>query len=105
MNGLTKDEALIAQSTVGGLASIAGGGKFGNGAVTAAFGYLFNELAVLCVRALDLMSILAGDLMHAARSTAARLFGSSTLSTRWGVDGTGSGGDHAPRFMARTIAA
>ena len=44
MNGLTKDEALIAQSTVGGLASIAGGGKFGNGAVTAAFGYLFNEL-------------------------------------------------------------
>jgi hypothetical protein len=28
----------------GGLASVAGGGKFGNGAVTAAFGYLYNEL-------------------------------------------------------------
>jgi hypothetical protein len=30
-------------STLGGLASIAGGGKFANGAVTAAFGYLFNQ--------------------------------------------------------------
>jgi hypothetical protein len=28
----------------GGLASVAGGGKFGNGAITAAFGYLYNEL-------------------------------------------------------------
>jgi hypothetical protein len=27
---------------VGGLASVAGGGKFADGAVTAAFGYLFN---------------------------------------------------------------
>ena len=32
-------------STVGGLASVAGGGKFANGATTAAFGYLFNALA------------------------------------------------------------
>jgi RHS repeat-associated protein len=29
---------------VGGLAAIAGGGKFENGAITAAFGYLFNDL-------------------------------------------------------------
>jgi RHS repeat-associated protein len=40
---------LIAGTTisglVGGLASIAGGGKFENGAVTAAFGYLFNATA------------------------------------------------------------
>jgi hypothetical protein len=33
---------LVASSVVGGIASVAGGGKFGNGAVTAAFGYLFN---------------------------------------------------------------
>ena len=30
---------------IGGLASVAGGGKFENGAVTAAFGYMFNYLA------------------------------------------------------------
>jgi RHS repeat-associated protein len=33
-------------AVVGGLASVAGGGKFENGAVTAAFGYLFNRIAV-----------------------------------------------------------
>jgi len=32
----------IAASVVGGTASVLGGGKFANGAVTAAFGYLFN---------------------------------------------------------------
>jgi hypothetical protein len=31
-----------ASAVMGGLASVAGGGKFGNGAVTAAFGYLYN---------------------------------------------------------------
>jgi hypothetical protein len=35
---------LIVQSAIGGTASTLGGGKFGNGAVTAAFGYLFNEV-------------------------------------------------------------
>jgi hypothetical protein len=39
---------LIAGTTIsglaGGLASLAGGGKFENGAVTAAFGYLFNSV-------------------------------------------------------------
>jgi RHS repeat-associated protein len=33
---------LAANSVLGGLAAVAGGGKFANGAVTAAFGYLFN---------------------------------------------------------------
>src|SRR5262249_51707439 len=33
---------LVIRSAVGGLASVAGGGKFADGAVTAAFGYLFN---------------------------------------------------------------
>jgi hypothetical protein len=34
---------LVITATAGGLASVAGGGKFANGALTAAFGYLFNE--------------------------------------------------------------
>jgi hypothetical protein len=34
---------LVAHAVVGGLASVAGGGNFANGAVTASFGYLFNE--------------------------------------------------------------
>jgi hypothetical protein len=36
---------VVVRAAIGGLASVAGGGKFGNGAVTAAFGYLFNELS------------------------------------------------------------
>jgi RHS repeat-associated protein len=32
-------------ATAGGLASVAGGGKFENGAITGAFGYLFNQVA------------------------------------------------------------
>ena len=32
----------VTQAVIGGASSVAGGGKFGNGAVTAAFGYLFN---------------------------------------------------------------
>src|SRR5262249_4408965 len=34
------------EATAGGLASVAGGGKFANGAVTGAFGYMFNDLAI-----------------------------------------------------------
>lgn len=33
---------------MGGLASVAGGGRFANGAITAAFGYLFNDVALAC---------------------------------------------------------
>ena len=36
--------SLIMNTTIGGLASVAGGGKFANGAVTGAFGYLANNL-------------------------------------------------------------
>ena len=36
---------IVVRASIGGLASVAGGGKFGNGAVTAAFAYLFNEMA------------------------------------------------------------
>jgi hypothetical protein len=34
----------IASAVLGGIGSVAGGGKFANGAVTGAFGYLFNQL-------------------------------------------------------------
>lgn len=36
---------VIASAVIGGTASVIGGGKFANGAVTGAFGYLFNEVA------------------------------------------------------------
>jgi hypothetical protein len=36
-------EGSAVSGVVGGLASVAGGGKFADGAVTAAFGYLFND--------------------------------------------------------------
>lgn len=36
--------SLVSYATIGGLASVAGGGKFANGATTGAFGYLFNEM-------------------------------------------------------------
>ena len=35
----------VASAVVGGPGNVAGGGKFANGAVTAAFGYLFNQVA------------------------------------------------------------
>jgi hypothetical protein len=36
---------LVANATLGGAAAVAGGGKFANGAITGAFGYLFNAAA------------------------------------------------------------
>jgi RHS repeat-associated protein len=36
--------SFVANVVVGGVAAVAGGGKFENGAFTAAFGYLFNQL-------------------------------------------------------------
>jgi RHS repeat-associated protein len=42
MKSLNSAGQLVATSIVGGVASVAGGGKFANGAITAAFGYLFN---------------------------------------------------------------
>ncbi len=35
---------VVSESITGGIGSVLGGGKFGNGAVTGAFGYLFNEM-------------------------------------------------------------
>jgi RHS repeat-associated protein len=46
--GLTNGNP-VAAVVAGGTVSVIGGGKFGNGAVTAAFGYLFNCLAHECL--------------------------------------------------------
>jgi RHS repeat-associated protein len=40
--GLGPVGGLVASATIGGTASVAAGGKFANGAITASFGYLFN---------------------------------------------------------------
>jgi len=44
MKGMDSTTQLVANTVLGGAASVAGGGKFANGAVTAAFGYLFNAV-------------------------------------------------------------
>jgi hypothetical protein len=48
VGGIANGSPLIGaglSGAIGGFASVAGGGKFADGAVTAAFGYLFNQLA------------------------------------------------------------
>ena len=50
MRGLGFQRSLVAHAVIGGLASVAGGGQFANGAITAAFGYLFNEIRVTGTR-------------------------------------------------------
>jgi hypothetical protein len=44
INGQRFGVALVENAVLGGVASVAGGGKFANGAVTGAFGYLFNAM-------------------------------------------------------------
>ena len=48
--GGNKVGGALAAATVGGTASVIGGGKFGNGAYTTAFQYLFNEASGLMKR-------------------------------------------------------
>ena len=45
INGQSYGAALVENAVLGGAASVAGGGKFANGAITGAFGYLFNNQA------------------------------------------------------------
>jgi RHS repeat-associated protein len=42
MSGMNGPQKLVASAVLGGVGSVAGGGKFANGAITGAFGYLFN---------------------------------------------------------------
>ncbi|MCL4765809.1 MAG: DUF637 domain-containing protein [Hyphomicrobiaceae bacterium] len=48
---------LASSAALGGLASVAGGGKFQNGAETAAFGYLFNEFGAIYRRSAGELSV------------------------------------------------
>jgi RHS repeat-associated protein len=72
---------LVANSVMGGLASVAGGGSFANGAVTAAFGYLFNHCARVpggCARALEDAASMATDwALDTGAST--RVFGPGSI--------------------------
>jgi hypothetical protein len=72
-------QGLVASAAVGGGASVAGGGKFENGAITAAYGYLFNSVKVrlgnrMIVEGADnedwIVDVLAGGLTGAIRSLA-----------------------------------
>ena len=45
INGQAYGVALVENAALGRAASVAGGGKFANGAITGAFGYLFNNAA------------------------------------------------------------
>ena len=45
MTGQSITTRLVISSVAGGVGSVAGGGKFANGAITGAFGYLFNAAA------------------------------------------------------------
>ena len=59
MIGMSGAQRLVASTVIGGVASVAGGGKFANGAVTGAFGYLFNAMAD-CMKATGMGNCLAG---------------------------------------------
>jgi hypothetical protein len=45
INSPNQVASLVRNAVVGGVASVAGGGKFANGAITGAFGYMFNQCA------------------------------------------------------------
>jgi hypothetical protein len=44
INGQRFEVALVENAVLGGVASVAGGGKFANGAITGAFGYMYNAM-------------------------------------------------------------
>ena len=46
LKDLNFEAKLVAKTVIGGTASVLGGGKFENGAITAAFGYLYNEVNI-----------------------------------------------------------
>ena len=48
INGQSFGVSLVENTVLGGIASVAGGGKFANGAITGAFGYLFNKCGASC---------------------------------------------------------
>lgn len=61
-------ERFVSRVVVGGGASVLGGGKFANGAATAAFGYLFNEMAAGLARGTQGAAGLRGGILGVALS-------------------------------------
>ena len=87
----------ITSSVAGGLASVAGGGKFGNGAYTAAFGYLFNATMH---EAWEKAKVAASGAMSAPLSDAQRRLGESLWAGFSSPDIYG-GGLPPPAFLTR----
>ena len=88
LRGLGYYQGLVARSVVGGLASVAGGGKFANGAVTAAFDYLFNYCAKggQCIPRTDpYLPDVPERVLEALNAVEARLLrlGDEQLLARW----------------------
>jgi hypothetical protein len=71
-------EGSTLSGVVGGLASVAGGGKFADGAVTAAFGYLFNDLAVIYSHQLPGSLNIFGHIALAVTGAGVYSFGNNT---------------------------
>jgi len=70
INGPNKVAALVENAVLGGVASVAGGGKFANGAITGAFGYLFNYCGGDCwYRALNMAAQMTYDWASGSGST------------------------------------
>lgn len=85
MNGVA---ALTANSVVGGVGSVAGGGKSANGAVTGAFGYLFNSCAGNCWGAFKDAASMAIDWALGV-GPANRTFGQGTIQVADMADAPG----------------
>jgi hypothetical protein len=49
MTGMDFTHRLVANTVLGGVGSVAGGGMFANGAITGVFGYLFNDAMHNCL--------------------------------------------------------
>src|SRR6185437_2232216 len=80
--------ATVVSAAAGGLASVAGGGKFANGAVTAAFGYLFNAGVGAISRGVNAM--LDGQDAHRALQDWLEQQRIPGLFTESGFDGQGT---------------
>jgi RHS repeat-associated protein len=62
INTQNRVASFVANTVIGGVAAVAGGGKFENGAFTAAFGYLFNQQADNLARGQDIHDLFGGAL-------------------------------------------
>ncbi len=66
--GMGRDGGTIASAIIGGTASVLGGGRFANGAVTAAFGYLYNSQKLFNTNGEDSLSNRTGPTDQSGRT-------------------------------------